>query len=356
MSKQRLCPIILTILLILSATACTTESDQGAPVITTKPSTGKIYLYGETHGVEAILAQELERWQEYYHEENMRHLFVELPYYTAEYLNLYMTAENDDILDTVYEDWAGTAIYTSAVKDFYKQIKETCPETVFHGTDVGHQYDTTGARFLTYLENSGLRESEQYALAEQAIEQGEEYYNRNDYGYRENRMVENFVRAFDGLNGENIMGIYGTAHTAVNAMATGSQKVASMAGQLHERYSDALHIEDLKEVTQPLHMDHIRVGSTVYQAAYLGRQDLSQMLPDYLYRDFWRLENAYEDFKNCLKTGDVLPYDNYPAQLEAEQVFVIDYVLKDGTTQRKYYRSDGADWQGRPSTEEFVVE
>ena len=109
-------------------------------------------------------------------------------------------------------------------------------------------------------------------------------------------------------------------------------------------------------MTEPLRMETIEVGGKSYQGAYLGRQDLSQMLPDYQYRDFWRLEEAYSDVSSRPKTGDMLPYDNYPAAVEAGQVFVIDYTLKDGTVLRKYYRSDGHDWQNRPATEEFIGE
>ena len=47
---------------------------------------------------------------------------------------------------------------------FYRTIKEQCPETVFHGTDVGHQYDSTGARYQDYLEERGLADTEDYRL------------------------------------------------------------------------------------------------------------------------------------------------------------------------------------------------
>ena len=30
--------------------------------------------------------------------------------------------------------------------------------------------------------------------------------------YRENKMTENFIRAFDALDGKKIMGIYGASH------------------------------------------------------------------------------------------------------------------------------------------------
>lgn len=80
----------------------------------------------------------------------MRHLFVELSYYTAEFLNIWMQSDNDNILELVYNDWNGTALYNPYTKEFFKNIKNKCPETIFHGTDVGHQYHSTGERFLLY--------------------------------------------------------------------------------------------------------------------------------------------------------------------------------------------------------------
>jgi len=79
-------------------------------------------------------------------------------------------------------------------------------------------------------------------------------------------------------------------------------------------------------------------------------------LKGYVFREFWRLENSYEDFKDNNKTGDVLPYDNYPMMIEEGQVFVIDYTKTDGPVSRMYYRSDGYVWNGLESTEEFVIE
>ena len=46
----------------------------------------------------------------------------------------------------LFEDLEGTLMHDQKIWDFYKSIKEQYPETVFHGFDVGHQYNTTGAR------------------------------------------------------------------------------------------------------------------------------------------------------------------------------------------------------------------
>ena len=351
--KSSVLAAVLTLALLL--TACGTFAPVGDTSDTTAESeTGKIYLYGELHSVEAILDQELERWQAYYHEENMRHLFMELPYYTAEFLNLYMQAEGEEILDAIHEDSVGTSAYTPEVKEFYRQIKETCPETIFHGTDVGHQYNTTGQRFLEYLEDNGLQETEQYALTQQAIEQGRTFYEQRDHAYRENQMVENFIRTFESLQGESIMGIYGSNHIELNAKL--DLNTDRMADQLYECYGDVWIISDLQRVSTSGRKLVIKVGDKSYQVAYFGRQDFSKSETTSSYRDFRRLEDAYSDLKDLPTTGEVLPCSDYPMKVEAGQVFAVDYIQKDGTVQRKFYRADGTEQKGHPVTVEIIVE
>lgn len=86
----------------------------------TSEQSGQIYLYGEEHASQAILEEEFELWNTYYHDKGMRDLFVELPYYSAEFLNLWMKSSSDDILEQLYQDWDGTAMHSQVVLDFYK--------------------------------------------------------------------------------------------------------------------------------------------------------------------------------------------------------------------------------------------
>ena len=311
---------------------------------------GQIYLYGETHSDEFLLDAEFELWYGYYHDEGMRHLFIEYPYYSAEFLNLWMQAEDVDILDALFRDLAGTAADSQANRSFYERIKAECPETVFHGTDVGHQYDTTGARYLVYLKEAGLEDSEAYRRTQTCINQGKQYYARGDDTYRERVMAKNFIREYALLDGADVMGIYGAAHTDPEAMDFVTGTVPSMANQLARLYGGDLHTEDLTQ--RPRRVDELEVNGKIYTASYFGQMDLSS-LPQYQYREYWRLEDAYDDFKDC-PTVDVLPYNNYPMTIQEGQVFVIDYTLADGSVQRMYYRSDGHTWQDMPTTEEFV--
>lgn len=314
-----------------------------------------IFLYGEQHAVEAILQKELEVWQSYY-QSGMRHLFVELPYYTAQYLNRWMQDDNDRILDTVYGEWQGTAMYSADVKAFYLSLKETCPETVFHGTDVGHQYNTTGERYLMELEALGLSETQEAQLTREVIAQGKHYYETGDDAYRENMMTENFARAFDSL-GKPVMGIYGSAHTALYALNhTGT--VYNMATQLLERYGDAVSSVDLSPYAlnvEPIREERIAIHGKEYRALYYGAQDISAWAAPYMSRAFWQIEDAYADFSGMPTNGNVLPYDNYPMPVEAGDVFVIDYTLADGSVDRQYYRHDGGTWNGKATTVQFVI-
>lgn len=243
---------LVVMIVASSLTACgsdffagdaTSESEKEATAMTEAPRV--IYLYGEAHGNTKIMDKEYELWSDYYHNKGMRHLFLELSYFTAEYLNLWMQSDNDEILDMIYNDWEGTAIHTPYIKTFLRNIKSGCPKTIIHGTDVGHQGDTTGKRFLSYLEESQQIDSEKYTLTKEAIEQGQKYYIDYDGIYRENKMTENFIREFEQLGGESVMGIYGSAHTGIDEMDYNTQSSPSMANQLHKRYGNDLYTENI---------------------------------------------------------------------------------------------------------------
>ncbi len=356
MKGKRIIVLAILILAVL-LTACAKESADTD--IKIENSSGQIYLYGEMHGNKLIYEKELELWKSYYDKQGMRHLFVELPYYTAELLNLWMKAEDDTILNEVYRDWEGTVVHTEDTLDFYKAIKEQCPETIFHGTDVGHQYFSTGERYLSYLRNNGMTESDQYVLAEENIKQGKEFYSTADDVYRENAMVANFIREFTVLNDADIMGIYGADHTNLKiSVYHGKKNVQNMAKQLHEEYGEKLYTEDISWLAlnkEALSYETITIGEKEYNAAYFGKQDLSAMLPEYQYREFWEVEDAYVDLKECPTTGNVLPYGNYVMRIEVGKIYLVQYALRDGSTRREVHRADGNVWQGMEITEEINV-
>lgn len=356
MKKNRLISIILCIVLVVVLTSCSGKANDEIPV-DKKADCGNIYIYGEAHGNEKILNKEFETWNSYYKVQGMRHLFVELPFYTGELLNIWMKADNDEILDEIYEDWEKTAIHKQCVRDFYKRIKAECPDTIFHATDVGHQHDTTGIRYLKYLEDKDFKDTDKYTLTLEAIEQGKKYYQKCDYKFRENAMVKNFIREFDELENEDIMGIYGSMHTNLEGGIGKNSEIPCMSNQLNKLYPGIISTTDLSIIAkdiEPERVDTIEINSNEYKALYFGKVDLTGF-KDFSYREFWRLEDAYEDFKGLPKRDEVLPYNNYPMLVEKGQVFMVNYTMLDGSTMRKFYRSDGTIWNKLDCTDGVIV-
>ena len=351
---NKILSMCLTIICILSLAGCSGNTPSIS--LAQEKATGVAYLYGEQHGVQSILDKEFELWYEYYHQENMRHLFVELPFYGAEYLNLWMQSENDTILDEIFLDIKGTAMDTPQDRDFFIQIKSECPETIFHGIDVGHAYTTMGIRFLNHLSENNLQDTEQHLLTKEAIEQGENYYKKNNHEYRENMLVENFKREFDKLSNQDIMGIFGSAHIDLNGYVT--QNTANMATQLIEYYGKNIITESLtylaKEISS-IRIDTLTISEKEYKAAYFGKQDLSQISSDFSHREFWKLNDAFEDFTTAKTTGNVLPLDNYPMNLELNHIYIVDYTKKDGSIIREVHRYDGYEWNGQQSTQQIDI-
>lgn len=351
---NKILSMCLTIICIFSLAGCSDNTPSIS--LAQEKVTGVAYLYGEQHGVQSILDKEFELWSEYYHQEIMRHLFVELPFYCAEYLNLWMQSENDTILDEIFLDIKGTAMDTPQNKDFFIKIKSECPETIFHGVDVGHAYNTMGIRFLNYLSENNLQDTEQYLLTQKTIEQGKKFYKKSDFKYRENMLVENFKREFDKLSNQDIMGIFGSAHTDLNAYVT--KNTANMAMQLIEYYGQNIITESLDYLAEeilPIRIDTMTINEKEYKADYFGKQDLSEIFPDFSYREFWKLNDAFDDFRGVKITGNILTLDNYPMNLELNHIYIIDYTKKDGSIIRQVHRYNGYEWNGQQSTQQIDI-
>ena len=341
---------VFALLLALAAPGAAAEA---------QPETGRIYLYGETHATQAHLDQELAAWNDYYHQQGLRDLFIEAPSYAADFLNLWMQAEDDAILSRLYEDWEGTAMYAQETWLFYKAIKEQCPETVFHGFDVGHQYNSTGSRYLIVLMLTGQMGSADWQQTQQTIGQGRAYYQNNqDAAYRENMMAQNFARAFDALPaGSSVMAITGSLHSNLYTMDAFTGTTPCMANQLRQRYGDALVSRNLTagvDYARAGETQTVTIGGQEYTAVCMGTQDLHAALPQFQSRTFWRVEGAAAAAAAQPATGDVLPASEYLGPVGEGEVYRIDYLFADGTLTPTYYRADGSVWQGRPATVGFA--
>ena len=126
-----------------------------------------------------------------------------------------------------------------------------------------------------------------------------------------------------------------------------------MAKQLSENYGEHLHTKDLTQ--EPERIDALEVNGKTYTASYFGEQDIS-MVKGYKTRKFWRLEDAYEDFKELPTPREILPADNYPVKIQAGQVFAVEYLMSDGSTEWKYYISDGTVQNGQLITKRMKME
>ena len=111
-------------------------------------------------------------------------------------------------------------------------------------------------------------------------------------------------------------------------------------------------------IDEPIDTEGMVIGGKYYTATYYGYQDMSYWHEDVAGRDFWRLENAYQDFAACPLTGEWLPQGDYPMPIAAGQVFVIDYTFKNGGTTRRLMRCDGDTYEGdgQYNTHGFYIE
>jgi len=356
MKKHLSSIIVLIVLIVLILAGCSGQTEE-------KSYSGQVYLYGEFHGDKEILEREFEIWEEYYRN-GMRHLFLETSYFTSEYLNKWMSEEDDKILNEIYSDWGGTQSQNEESIRFFKRIKESCPETVFHGTDIGHQFDSTGERYLRYLESLNPVNSDKLRKTQDSIEQGVKYYQlkkinlSNGNVYRENMMAMNFIRELEDLDNQDIMGIYGRSHTGLDEKDF-HNLVPSMANQLSHiltRPIQSIDLTYLARDTVPEKVTEVSINGNEYTASFFGEHDLRGCVDDMESGEYWRLENAYDDFQKYKKTGDFLPYDRYPMRIEVGEVFMIDYIHLDGRLEKMFYISNGREWQNKLATENIFVD
>ena len=165
-----------------------------------------IYLYGENHYHPGCMEKELSAWEELY-KGGARHLFIEYSYAFGQMLNAWMQADDDEMLRWLWsegeDDLESSPVEALLLFDFYKAIKEHCPETVFHGTDIEHDYETSGAEYLAELEAAGKQDTEEYARTVLTCEQGRQAHLNGEtdegYRYREACLTENFIYELERL-------------------------------------------------------------------------------------------------------------------------------------------------------------
>jgi hypothetical protein len=352
----RLLPLILAVIMML-LNGC-------GPIKAIKNSklSAGIYLCAELHSEKECLDKELQRWGEFY-EKGARHLFIEDSYSGAQLLNIWMHEDNDDILDQIWEDTKGTQGCSQVSYDFYKTIKRDYPETIFHGTDIGHQYATTGARYVKKLEEEGKEDTEEYRITVENNESGKKFYDLGNYetiesaNYREQKMVEYFIREYEALSGEFIMGIYGWGHLELDSTHCCEGTDQQMVIQLKEKYGDLIQVEGMTW-RDPISTEKMIVNGKEYDATYFGETDISDWEWTYVKYRVWRLEDSYEDLKDCYPDyswGYQYVYE-YPMKVEKNEIYIMEFEDIEGNTERAYFKSDIVQCEGSPATLGISVE
>ena len=188
---------------------------------TPKGNKGQIFIFGEAHGDQGILEEELKIRDNYYNNYGLRHLFIEFSIIWAGRLNLYMKSPNDDIWNSMFIPNINSNMGTIHYYNFIKTIKEKYPETVFHGIDgSGGGKVSNIDSYVDNLIDLGIIDSSQYYdTKEQLI--GANYftdYRNTKEGelFREEQMAKNIINEWNKLGNINIVGFFGAQHTNKN--------------------------------------------------------------------------------------------------------------------------------------------
>lgn len=113
---------------------------------------------------------------------------------------------------------------------------------------------------------------------------------------------------------------------------------------------------NVREIMDALKIEKLLINGKEFLASYYGKQDMSTWSDYATKREFWRLENVKDEFENCQRSLEVLPYNNYPPiHIEIGQVFVVDYHTLSGKIDRLYYVADGTVWHNLPCTRKLEI-
>ena len=231
-----------------------------AKTIVQRPKNQPKYIFMGKNTVGKLTRKEFALWKDHYDDEDMRNLFLEVPNYVAGYLNLWMDEEDDQILEILRDQYKFSQ--GNKLKHYGKllrRIKKECPETVFHGTDIGDFNDTLGQSYLKLLDKD--KDKTEIDRIKEVMDQGEKRDSYiKDYkekpedtrltriaDYREQMLVENFIYEFDQLKDKRIMGINGAYHVS-NPEKIKMGEAEIMGDQLKSRYGAIVSTSILSEM------------------------------------------------------------------------------------------------------------
>ncbi len=319
-----------------------------------------ILLCGEMHSDQTCIDNELKRWGEFY-AKGARHLFMEQTYALIGYINEWMHVDSDDILEEVFADLTGTAACSPQMMDFFRRIKKDYPETIFHSTDIGHQYASTGARYVKKLEDEGKKDTEEYKRAVENNESGEKFYAIGNYetiesaNFREQKMVEYFIKEYEALSDEFVMGIYGWGHMEIESTHCYCGSDPQLVNQLIDKYGDLVQVEGMTWI-DPVSTEKVVINGKEYDAEYYGEFDISAYGLDIEKYRIWKIDNAYEDLKNSPSYDDYFYVCDCPFKVQDNEIYLIEYIYFGGEIERIAYKSDIVDYDGSPALHGISVE
>ena len=313
-----------------------------------------IYLYGENHYHAVCMEKELSAWKDLY-DSGARHLFIEYSYAYAQRLNTWMQADGDELLSWLWseeeDDLDSVPVEALLLFDFYKAVEEHCPETVFHGPDIEHEYDTLGEEYLAALEAAGEQDSVEYARTVLTCEQGKHAHQNGEtdegYRYREACLADNFIWEMEQLEPQAVMGIYGFTH--VEGVVTEHQKSlatdANMATRLAEKYGSRIVCTCLSLARSSVRTADpagpVTLNGKAYETIYIGEHDLRMWAIPYQYVVYWRLQDSWSDFEDTPAVGTLNPLlvacDRM--QFAINGVYLADCTTWDGSTERFFFRT-----------------
>lgn len=337
---------------------------------------GQVFLFGEVHGDEGEYKEELRIWDYYYNEYGFRDLIVEYSYFFSEILNAYMRIPGDDILNSLFLFLSErtSSIYTVPFYNYVKTLKEKYPETRFHGVNVNEGNKGNAEAFVQIWLQNGLTTEDAYE--DFIINLNQNTYHsrlkgREKEAYREEMMAANILKEMSKIGNKSVVGFFGSVHCDIGGSDNIYSDIPNMATNLYKNIGNNLYSENIRRFangnTREPYKGEIPLPTFDYTSLFKGINDFNIIISrnynyiykgetkisykDYVVRKFYLVENAYNDLKYYAKTGEVLPYNNFPFEVELNQVYAVDFITKDNRIDRKYYRSDpNAYYDGRPTT------
>ena len=324
---------------------------------------GQVFLYGEAHNDKGIKEEESRTRDYYYNELGYRDMLIEFHPIFANHFNYYVKYGDDNYIHNLFNkitDFAPMKTYSNL--NFYKLIKKKYPETFFHGVDIASLYYDSNPIIKTYSD-LGLITDLDYVYDCNKYSQFyyKNYMTEEGEIFREAKLAENILRIKSYLGNKNLVGFFGDAHISKDGGNFYFPHKPNMGNFLNRNLGFNYYAESLLPfkdgvndyIVQELPIVHFDFSE--YEMTYLGLQDISGWSDKYVLRKFYRIEKAYNKCLVFPLTGEVLPYNNYPIEVNEKEVFMIDYYDKKGNKTTRFYRSDpGVEYNGLPATAGFI--